>query len=275
VEQERSHKNFSTTTANAAQQSSKIISTATGHTLTTVQQTNNSSVVVWGTNLESGVGKGKITNVVRKMYDLPRYQSSVILGLLLSDGWTIYSSSTRKSGVDESKLNARLGFKQSLDKFYYFFSVFNDLAHYCSSFPYLNTGKRNNTITYALVFQTRALPCLTKYHQLFYVNGKKIVPKDIYNLLDPVVLTHWICGDGVAKTGGLGLCTDSYSIEEVVKLVNVLIIRYRFICKIREIRKNQYRIFISEKSLGSLRNIVLPYIDKSMLYKIDHLIIKN
>lgn len=86
MEQERSHKNFSTTTANAAQQSSKIISTATGHTLTTVQQTNNSSVVVWGTNLESGVGKGKITNVVRKMYDLPRYQSSVILGLLLSDG---------------------------------------------------------------------------------------------------------------------------------------------------------------------------------------------
>lgn len=82
VEQERSHKKFSTTKI-------KIISTATGHTLTTVaapQQSNNSSVVVWGTNLESGAGKGKITNVVRKMYDLPRYQSSVILGLLLSDG---------------------------------------------------------------------------------------------------------------------------------------------------------------------------------------------
>lgn len=79
VEQERSYNNFATI-------KSKIISTATGQTLITDQQSTNFSIVVWGTNLESGVGKGKITNIVRKMYDLPHYQSSVILGLLLSDG---------------------------------------------------------------------------------------------------------------------------------------------------------------------------------------------
>ena len=69
---------------------------------------------------------------------------------------------------------------------------------------------------------------------------------------------------------GLVLCTDSYSIEEVVRLVNVLIIRYNFICKIRLQKENQYRIYISERSLDSLKKIVLPYMDNSMKYKICH-----
>ncbi len=128
------------------------------------------------------------------MYGLPYYQASVIVGLLLSDGWSIYSTSTRKSGVDESKLNARIGLKQSYDKFHYFFNVFNILSHYCSSLPYLSSGIRNNSITKSLTFQTRALKCMTNFHQLFYFNGKKVIPSfsDIYYLLNPIALAHWI-----------------------------------------------------------------------------------
>jgi hypothetical protein len=126
------------------------------------------------------------------MYGLPYYQASVIVGLLLSDGWSTYSTSTRKSGVDESKLNARIGFRQSYDKLHYFFYVFNILSHYCSSFPYLSIGIRNNSITKSLTFQTRSLKCMTKFHLLFYVNGKKVIPSfsDIYYLLNPITLAH-------------------------------------------------------------------------------------
>ena len=48
------------------------------------------------------------------MIILPPYQKSVIVGLLLSDGWlSLSKSNTIKND------NARLGFKQSLDKFEY------------------------------------------------------------------------------------------------------------------------------------------------------------
>ena len=45
------------------------------------------------------------------MIGLPSYQLGIVVGLLLSDGWLIYASSTHK--------NARLGLTQSLNHFEY------------------------------------------------------------------------------------------------------------------------------------------------------------
>lgn len=47
---------------------------------------NNLSLVVWGTNLTSLVGRGRLTKQESSMIILPPYQFSVIIGLLLSDG---------------------------------------------------------------------------------------------------------------------------------------------------------------------------------------------
>jgi hypothetical protein len=76
-------------------------------------------------------------------------------------------------------------------------------------------------------------------------------------------------GDGQRREQGLVLCTDSYTIQEVVCLVNVLIIRYSLICTIREVNKDQYRIYISEKSMNNLRAIVLPYMVDMFFYKLN------
>ena len=54
-------------------------------------------------------------------------------------------------------------------------------------------------------------------------------------------------GDGQRTESGLVLCTDSYTIKEVVFLVNVLIIRYNLICTIRENKIGKYRIYIRQK----------------------------
>lgn len=82
-------------------------------------------------------------------------------------------------------------------------------------------------------------------------------------------------GDGQRREYGLVLCTDSYTLQDVVRLVNVLIIRYNLICTLRENRPGQYRIYISHKSMSNLRGIVLPYFDDSMLYKLNNTMLKN
>nr|NP_074958.1 orf125 [Podospora anserina] len=51
------------------------------------------SLVVWGINLTSTVGMERFTKVVRNMIQLPSYQKSVIVGLILSDGWLRFSAS--------------------------------------------------------------------------------------------------------------------------------------------------------------------------------------
>ena len=218
------------------------------------------SLEIWATNLTPTVGvKSSITQLA--MVQLAPCTRDVIVGLLLSDGW-----------LSSDRENARLGFKQCLDRYQYVFFVFNILSHYCSSSLRLIGGIRSGNRFYGLQFCTRAMPCLTELHSLLgYADGVEIVPQNIYELLTPVALAHIIMGDGSVQRHGLIICTNSYSIENVVRLVNVLIIRYRLECKIREFRANkklEYTIYIREGSMPLLWTIVKPYMHPSMWYKL-------
>ncbi len=214
---------------------------------------------IWGKNLPSLIGIGRLTKLEREMIKLPSLQYSVIIGLLLSDGWLSFASSTNK--------NARLGFKQSLSRSDYVWFVFNLLSHYCSINPHLTKGLRNGKPLYALQILTRSIPCFTDLYHLFYVNKIKIIPNDIYELFTPIAFAHLVMGDGSYKSKGLVLCTDSFSLFEVVKLMNVLIIKYELKCTLH-VEENRYRIYISRTSMDKVVKIIKPYLIPSMYYKI-------
>jgi hypothetical protein len=168
------------------------------------------------------------------MFQLPPYVKGILVGLILSDAWLQFASLTNKTP-------ARLGFKQGILNFPYFWYVFSLFSPYCSSYPNLTSSVRNHKRSFGIQLQTRSLPCFTELHSLFYKNGVKVVPRDndIYVLLTPVALAHWIQGDGSVQRDGLILCTNSYSLEDVVRLMNVLMIRYRLECNLRLKRRNQ------------------------------------
>jgi hypothetical protein len=195
------------------------------------------------------------------MVKLPPFQHAVIIGLILSDGSLAFASKTNK--------NARLGLEQSASHLEYLLFIFTILSHYCASYPVHRIRYRTVKANYSVLFYTRSLPCLTEIHSLFYKNGNKLIPDNIYELLTPVTLAHLIQGDGSRSRHGLVLCTDSYSIEDIVRLMNVLIIRYRLNCTLRFHTETQPRIYIREGSMSLLRTIVIPYMHTSMLYKIS------
>lgn len=193
------------------------------------------------------------------MIVIPSYQYSVIVGLLLSDGWLVIASATT--------LSPRLGLSQSLSHFKYVWFVFKALSHYCDRFPVIRERKRGTKTHWCVDVVTRALPCFSEIYTLFYVNKKKVIPNNIYELLTPVAFAHLIMGDGGFKSKGIFLCTDSYSIQDVVRLMNVLIIRYDLKCTLH--RSNEdYRIYISRKSVGKVVEIVKPHLITSMYYKV-------
>ena len=80
-------------------------------------------------------------------------------------------------------------------------------------------------------------------------------------------------GDGVAKESGLLICTDSFSIEDTVRLINVFIIKYRLNCNLSfsgaKREKGQYRIYIQQNSMADLYDIVSPHMHLDMLYKLN------
>jgi len=209
--------------------------------------------------LSSTVGTGRNTNIVKGMISLPPYQKSVIVGILLSDGHLASAKAHE---------NPHLAFKQGLNNSSYVLFVFSILSHYCNLYPSLVKSVRKDKIDYALFFRTRGLPCFSELRSLFYINKVKRVPADIYNLLTPPALAHLIMGDGSVKQHGLILCTDSYSLFDVVRLMNVLIIRYNIDCTLRFHTPTQPRIYIRQRSMNIVRKLVKPYMAKSMLYKI-------
>src|SRR4051812_48102017 len=88
----------------------------------------------------------------------------------------------------------------------------------------------------------------------------------MFDLLTPIALAHWIMGDGAWNHSGVVLCTDSFSIEDNVKLINILIVRYQLDCTLR---CSENRIYILGGPLlhqCRLRSIVLPYM--TILYYI-------
>lgn len=206
-----------------------------------------------------GVGWGRHTKQERNMIVIPAYQYSVIVGLLLSDGWLIRASAT--------SISPRLGLAQSLDRFKYVWFVFNILSHYCENYPIIRERKRVDRVLWCVDMVTRSLPCFAELYSLFYVNKVKVVPENIYNLLTPIALAHLIMGDGGFKSKGIFICTDSYSIQDVVRIINVLIIRYDLKCTLHKSNEN-YRIYISRNSVHKVVRIVKPHLIPSMYYKI-------
>ena len=68
------------------------------------------------------------------------------------------------------------------------------------------------------------------------------MPYNIYELLTPIALAHLIMGDGSVSRHGLIICTDSYELKDVIRLMNVLIIKYRVESTIRVHKKKKKSI---------------------------------
>jgi LAGLIDADG DNA endonuclease family len=64
------------------------------------------------------------------------------------------------------------------------------------------------------------------------------------------------------------LQTDSFPVQDVVKIINVLIIKWDLKCSIHFKRGNPI-IYISSKSIKKLYPKLKPFVCKSLLYKFE------
>jgi hypothetical protein len=106
--------------------------------------------------------------------------NSMLGGLLISDAWLDIS----KSG------NTRFFFKQSINNSIFVLFVFNKLYHYCSSYPYITKTNIKGSKFLDICLNTRSYPCFTEFYNIFYVNKIKIVPLNLYELIDYEFLAY-------------------------------------------------------------------------------------
>jgi len=207
--------------------------------------------------------KKKLRDTDRNAISLTKEERSVFIGLLLSDAWL-----QKRKGW-----NPRIGLKQSIKHFEFLWYTFIKLSKFCSNYPYLTKVFKRNKLFYSLTIQTRQLNCFKEIYELLYQvpdNGKikKVIKPELFDYIDYIVIAYWIMGDGSKRNKGIVLCTDSFSLKEVILLINILFIKFDLNCTIHN-DCNKYRIFINKISFKKLLVHIKPYFTNNFLYKIS------
>lgn len=204
----------------------------------------------------------KLTNIQRNSIKLTSRSKSIIIGVLLSDGWI----------QKRIHWNPRIGLKQSIINFSYLWYVYSELCYLTSGLPLLGTslmrGKKFNSVS----FQSRQLGCLNEILELMYIFKEnkyvKTIKPELFLYMNYIVLAHLIMGDGAKKNKGITLCTDNFTLQEVVILINIFIIKFNISPSIHKEKKN-FRIYINEKDLTKIKPFIEPYFVDHFLYKIN------
>jgi len=134
---------------------------------------------------------------------------------------------------------------------------------------------RYNSINESLYFRTKSLKEFKPLAEIFLdPKGKKIIPANIVDHLSYRSLAFWIMDDGVhVKRGGVTLCTDSYTSEEVSILKIALENKFNISTSIH-IKKGKEktlyeRIYIGKSSLNEIKPLIKEHMHESILYKIN------
>jgi len=158
-----------------------------------------------------------------------------------------------------------------MKNFEYAWSVFNILSVYCSSYPFLTKTIKRGKLFYGIEFQSRQLKSLNEIYKLFYIENikVKIITPELFHYIDHIAIAHWIQGDGAKRNKGIILCTDCFSIKEVILLMNIFLIKFNIKSTIHFDNKRP-RIYINNSELNKIKPLIKPYFVKRFLYKITY-----
>ncbi len=197
----------------------------------------------------------------RKRIQLDEYQKAIIVGSLLGDACL---------HDNWSKTNSRLQIRHSLAQKEYVMWKYEALK------SLVLTGPQHYGRTNSVWFRTISHPDLTKLHEIFYRDGKKIIPEDVIVafLSNPITVAVWFMDDGNAvmrkgKLCGYHLNTQSFTRGENELLAEVFLALYEISCTVEK-NHGYYRLAIwQEPSRKKFSHLIQEYILPSLKYKIS------
>ena len=195
----------------------------------------------------------------RKRIELDEYQKAIIVGTILGDACL---------HENWSKTNSRLQIRHSIAQKEYVLWKYEALKSLVLTAPQ-HYGRTNS-----VWFRTISHPDLTKLQQIFYRDGKKVIPKNIETFLsNPLTMAVWFMDDGNAKREkgkmrGYHLNTQSFTVAENVVLQKALDKIWNIRASL-ETNHGYKRLFMGVKNISTFNEIVHPYILPSLSYKIS------
>ena len=114
-------------------------------------------------------------------------------------------------------------------------------------------------------FYTQCLPEITELFYRFYTNGKKKVPDSL--VIDKLSLAVWFMDDGSKSRSSVYLNTQQFSLEDQIKLQNILLKQHNIHSRLNKDKK-YFRIRVISSDAKRFCNLVKRFIPESMEYKL-------
>lgn len=185
----------------------------------------------------------------------------VLIGLMLGDG------SLEFNGYKGTRLQV----KQSEEKREYVFWLYDQFTDITKTPPQQRMDTRQ------WYFGTRFYENLEELRKQFYKDRKKVLPKDIADLIrSPLTLAVWFMDDGRldyrAKSHyAYHISTDSFTESEVQQLQHILLERFGIVTKtyLSLCRGKRYpKLYIGKEGRDRFTELVAPYILPCFRYKL-------
>jgi len=207
---------------------------------------------------------GSINNLKKKL-KLTKKQKSILVGKLLGDG---HLETQNKGKTYRLKVEHSIEQKEYIDWLYY------ELKNLANQKPQIK--KRFNRKP-SYWFTTYSLGIFRFYGQQFYVNGKKIIPKIIKKLLDPLVLAVWFMDDGSFKSNKHHtyiLHTTGFNKKDLLIIKSIFQEKFGINVRLHK-QYDKWRIYICSDSAQKFKDLISPYIIPILKYKLGNTLPKR
>jgi hypothetical protein len=224
---------------------------------------------IGGFKFINNIGGFKLISSISNMNNEPLslIQKKVLTVLLLSDGML-----TKRNKGTKGKANFSLTQTCNpnseyvlghIELLFYTFNLFDNYINY--SIPMTNWARTKNKLYPYLYFNTITSNEFLELYNLWYINNKKTVPKDIDLYLTPRVLVFWAMGDGGKCGSGFHFNTNAFGDEGVGTLRNALLKNFNLSSSLH----SRNRIFIPSAEMNKFREIVRIHMLPGFLYKLE------
>lgn len=193
-----------------------------------------------------------------KLIKIPNREISILVGMLLGDG------SLQKTNVNTSFIVSH-GPKQKK----YCKHIYNLFKKYGAKLRYSKRktpDKRNGKYYESYICTLPANPALNELYDVFYPNKIKVIPNYLFlkNKFTAESLAFLYMDDGNKIGKGYAIATMCFKENDILKLRKFLLNKFN----IETTMFKDHRIYIKACSAKTFKDLVKPYMHKTMMYKL-------
>lgn len=199
-----------------------------------------------------------INNPIEKSVVLTNTEHQVLLGTLLGDGNISINPSGKAYGSFSHCMKQK---EWALTKYEYLKNICSQPRIYDKYDERLKTPEYQQICCVIRTFKELK----SDYYDKLYKDGIKYINEELLYTIEPLGLATWYMDDGSNGISGYVLCTNCFSIEDLLIIKSVFKDKFNINCNIRK----DHTIYIPSNSKFTFRNLIKPYIIPSMEYKIE------